>query len=58
MRIPSVAFPGKFSATPARYERAPPLLGADTLEALGDWLGMGEAELSGLQQRRVIEARR
>lgn len=56
VRIPSVAFPSKFSATPAHYERAPPLLGADTLVALGDWLAMGEAELSGLQQRGVIEA--
>lgn len=54
VRIPSVAYPSKFSETPARYERAPPRLGADTFEALGDWLGLGESELSVLQKGGVI----
>lgn len=56
VRIPTVAFPSKFSATPARYERAPPLLGADTREALEEWLGLDEAELAAMARHGVIAA--
>lgn len=54
MRIPAVAFPSKFSETPACYERAPPMLGADTAEVLSEWLGLTEAQLRSLQQGGVI----
>jgi crotonobetainyl-CoA:carnitine CoA-transferase CaiB-like acyl-CoA transferase len=37
--VPSVANPIKYSATPISYSSAPPMLGADTCELLGDLLG-------------------
>ncbi|MEI6419138.1 MAG: CoA transferase, partial [Sphingomonadales bacterium] len=37
--IPSVAFPGKLSATPATMRRAPPRVGVDAGDVLADWLG-------------------
>ena len=37
--IPSVAFPGKLSATPATMRRPPPRVGEDTASVLADWLG-------------------
>lgn len=52
--IPSVAFPGKFSETPARFVRAPPRLGADTFDALADWLGLDEERLSQLERVGTI----
>lgn len=36
--IPSVAFPGKLSATPATMRNAPPRVGEDTECVLADWL--------------------
>jgi crotonobetainyl-CoA:carnitine CoA-transferase CaiB-like acyl-CoA transferase len=54
VRIPSVAYPGKFSQTPARYERAPPRLGADTYEALTDWLSCGRDRLDTLRRAGII----
>jgi crotonobetainyl-CoA:carnitine CoA-transferase CaiB-like acyl-CoA transferase len=38
-RIPSVAFPGKLSATPATMRRPPPRVGEDEQSILADWLG-------------------
>ncbi len=49
-----VANPIHLSATPVAYDRAPPLLGADTAEALADWLGMGPAEIERLRAARVV----
>ena len=37
--IPSVAFPGKLSATPATMRRPPPRVGEDENSILADWLG-------------------
>ncbi len=39
--IPSVAFPGKLSATPATMRTPPPKVGADADSVLADWLGRG-----------------
>lgn len=36
--IPSVAFPGKLSATPATMRRPPPRVGQDETSILADWL--------------------
>jgi crotonobetainyl-CoA:carnitine CoA-transferase CaiB-like acyl-CoA transferase len=36
--IPSVAFPGKLSATPATMRKAPPRVGEDMEAVLADWL--------------------
>jgi crotonobetainyl-CoA:carnitine CoA-transferase CaiB-like acyl-CoA transferase len=36
--IPSVAFPGKLSATPATMRRPPPRVGEDEQSILADWL--------------------
>ena len=36
--IPSVAFPGKLSATPATMRSPPPRLGEDTQDVIADWL--------------------
>lgn len=37
--IPSIAFPGKLSATPATMRRPPPRVGEDEQSVLADWLG-------------------
>jgi crotonobetainyl-CoA:carnitine CoA-transferase CaiB-like acyl-CoA transferase len=49
-----VANPVRFSATPARSDRAPPRLGEHTDEVLGGLLGMPAATLEDLRARRVI----
>ncbi|MBL8487710.1 MAG: CoA transferase [Rhodocyclaceae bacterium] len=51
---PVVANPVRFSATPVRYDDAPPLLGQHTREVLGGLLGMAEEELSALESAGVI----
>ncbi len=48
-----VASPIKLAATPVRYRRAPPLLGADTDEVLGE-LGLDAAAIAGLRRRGAI----
>jgi crotonobetainyl-CoA:carnitine CoA-transferase CaiB-like acyl-CoA transferase len=45
IRLP--APPLQLSATPATIRRAPPTLGADTRDALQDWLGWDEARFAG-----------
>ncbi|MCW5593003.1 MAG: CoA transferase, partial [Burkholderiales bacterium] len=49
-----VANPVRFSATPARSESAPPLLGQHTADILGGLLGLGSGELEDLRVRKVI----
>jgi crotonobetainyl-CoA:carnitine CoA-transferase CaiB-like acyl-CoA transferase len=43
-----------FSATPARVDRAAPLLGEHTEEILGHYLGYTAAKIAGLRARRII----
>lgn len=51
LRMP--APPVRFSETPARFKQAAPLLGEHTAEVLRE-LGIGEAELDGLEERGAI----
>ncbi len=48
-----VASPMKFSATPVRYQRPPPLLGEHTDEVLLE-LGLNDAEITALRGARAI----
>jgi crotonobetainyl-CoA:carnitine CoA-transferase CaiB-like acyl-CoA transferase len=48
-----VASPIKLSATPVRYRRAPPLLGADTDAVLAE-LGLDAAAIAALRERGAI----
>jgi crotonobetainyl-CoA:carnitine CoA-transferase CaiB-like acyl-CoA transferase len=48
-----VASPIKLAATPVRYRRAPPLLGADTDAVLAE-LGLDAAAIAGLRDRGAI----
>lgn len=57
VEVPSVAFPGKLSETPARFETPPPLLGEHTKDALADWLSLDDAELGALLEAGVITDR-
>ncbi len=56
-RVPSVAYPGKLSATPATFRSAPPRLGEHSRAALIDWLGVPPAELDALAAAGVIADR-
>jgi len=58
VEVPSVAFPGKLSATPADYRHRPPKVGEQTHELLADWLGADDAELAALEAGGVIVQRR
>jgi crotonobetainyl-CoA:carnitine CoA-transferase CaiB-like acyl-CoA transferase len=57
VQVPSVAFPAKLSATPASFDRAPPRLGENSREVLGDWLGLTDADLATLEARGVVSDR-
>ncbi len=57
VEIPSVAFPGKLSATPADYRYQPPRIGEQTREVLGDWLGLDEAQLAALEACGAVRQR-
>jgi crotonobetainyl-CoA:carnitine CoA-transferase CaiB-like acyl-CoA transferase len=57
VEIPTVAFPGKFSATPADYRHAPPKVGEQSRELLTDWLALDEAELAALEDAGVVVQR-
>ena len=51
---PGVASPMRLSATPVAYDRAPPTLGADTVEVLKARLALAEAELERLRGSGVV----
>lgn len=49
-----LAYPGKFSRTPATYRRAPPRSGEDSRTALAELLGMDEASIAKLIEDGVV----
>ncbi len=57
VEIPTVAYPGKLSATPASYRRQPPRIGEHSRELLGEWLGLDPAELDRLEAEGVVVQR-
>ncbi len=54
-RIPGVANPVRFSATPVVYRAAPPRLGEKGDRVLRDWLKMSSSDISALSQEGAIE---
>ena len=52
-----LGFPGKFSATPADYRRAPPRSGEDSAAVLHDWLGVDADALAALVAAGVVAER-
>ena len=55
--VPLLGLPIRLSDSPPCYERAPPLLGADTEAVLRDWLGLDDARLAALRVAGAIEQR-
>jgi len=53
-KLPTVASPMRFSATPVEYRRAPPVLGQHTDEVLRELLGKNDAQLRELRAAKVI----
>jgi crotonobetainyl-CoA:carnitine CoA-transferase CaiB-like acyl-CoA transferase len=53
-RLPTVASPMRFSATPIEYELAPPLLGQHTAEVLRGLLGKSDAEIARLSAAGIV----
>jgi len=52
--IPLVASPLRLSQTPVQYRRAPPTLGQDTHEVLGDLMGLSAQQIGDLTTQGVI----
>jgi len=52
--VPLVANPLRMSQTPVTYRTAPPLLGAQTREVLGQRLALSAAEIDELAERGII----
>jgi len=52
--VSMVANPIKFSATPVAHDRAPPLLGEHTDEVLRTVLGVADAEIAALREKKVV----
>jgi crotonobetainyl-CoA:carnitine CoA-transferase CaiB-like acyl-CoA transferase len=55
VEIPSVAYPGKLSRTPAQFDRRPPRVGEHGRELLAEWLGMDEAEFTALAAAGAVK---
>ncbi|HUQ76375.1 MAG TPA: CaiB/BaiF CoA-transferase family protein [Burkholderiales bacterium] len=53
-KLPTVASPMRFSATPVEYRQAPPTLGQHTDQVLRDLLGKSDAQLAELRAAKVI----
>ncbi len=53
-KLPLVASPMRFSATPLEYRLAPPVLGEHTDEVLRSLLGRSDAEIARLRAAKVI----
>lgn len=58
VEIPTVAYPGKLSTTPADYRYHPPKVGEQTNDLLREWLSLGDDELAGLEQAGTIAQRK
>jgi crotonobetainyl-CoA:carnitine CoA-transferase CaiB-like acyl-CoA transferase len=54
VEIPTVAYPGKLSATPADYRYQPPKVGEQTRELLAEWLDLPDSELDSLEAQGVV----
>jgi crotonobetainyl-CoA:carnitine CoA-transferase CaiB-like acyl-CoA transferase len=52
--IPGIAYPVRFSKTPAVYAKAPPLLGEDTESLLTQVLGLDGPTIDSLRSRGII----
>ena len=57
VEIPTVAFPGKLSATPATYRHQPPQVGEHSRDVLTDWLDIDAERLAELEHQGVIAQR-
>jgi crotonobetainyl-CoA:carnitine CoA-transferase CaiB-like acyl-CoA transferase len=57
VEIPTVAYPGKLSATPADYRYCPPRVGEHSREILSEWLGLDDAALDALADQGAIAQR-
>lgn len=57
VEIPTVAYPGKLSRTPADYRHRPPHVGEHTRAILSDWLAIDDDALDALAIRGAIEQR-
>lgn len=57
VRIPTVAYPAKLSATPAAYRRQPPRVGEHSSEVLREWLDLADGELDELRASGAIAQR-
>jgi crotonobetainyl-CoA:carnitine CoA-transferase CaiB-like acyl-CoA transferase len=57
VEIPSVAFPGKLSETPADYRYCPPRVGEHSRQILRDWLAIDNDELDRLEHAGAIAQR-
>ena len=55
--IPTVAFPGKLSATPADYRHHPPRVGEQSRALLAEWLALNDDELAALESGGVVVQR-
>lgn len=53
-KLPTVASPMRFSATPVEYRGAPPVLGQHTGQVLKDLLGKSEAEIASLRAAGIL----
>jgi crotonobetainyl-CoA:carnitine CoA-transferase CaiB-like acyl-CoA transferase len=57
VEVPSIAFPGRLTGTPADYRLRPPFLGEHTFEVLDEWLGLERPELLRLADAGAISDR-
>ena len=57
VKVPSVAYPGKLSATPATFRSAPPRLGEHSRAVLREWLALDDDALDALAAAGVVADR-
>ncbi len=54
-KVAQVGSPLKFSETPVVYDAAPPVMGGDTADVLGEILDIDETKLDELVKNNVIQ---